>query len=224
LDPTVADKWRPFIELMKAEGLTIHFWPLPGLAKAPKKPLTLKNYVDWLAKKTKHLEKFGLLGHSFGGQLAIRFTKLHPEKVTKLILVDNSGIIDNSLGKVIKRLVFKTVAKIGRKIAPSPQLRRLLYRFSRETDYYQAAPTQRETMSNILMDEIRPDLAQIKTPTLVIWGRNDRITPLEFGRLVADTIPQASLKIIAGARHSAIYTHPQQVVKLVTAFIVKTLS
>jgi pimeloyl-ACP methyl ester carboxylesterase len=133
--------------------------------------------------------------------------------------VDNSGLIDTSLSKVVKRLVFKSVAKAGRAITGSTKLRQLLYRFSRETDYYEAAPTQRETMKNILAEEISADLPLVQAPTLVVWGENDQVTPLKFGRLVARTIPRANLKIISGARHSPVYTHEQKVVDLIEEFI-----
>jgi pimeloyl-ACP methyl ester carboxylesterase len=222
LDPKVTDKWQPLIKQLKAHGLNVHFWPLPGLATAPKQPLALADYVAWLRKKTKNLKSFNLLGHSFGGQLAIRFARLHPDKVSKLILIDSAGLIDDSLTKVIKRLVFKTLAKAGRSLTDSTRLRQLLYRLVRETDYYEAAPTQRETMKNILEEEVRADLPLVKTPTLIIWGTADRVTPVKFGQLLASTIPNSKLAIISGARHSAVYTHPQEVTRLVQEFINKT--
>ncbi|MFH2118729.1 MAG: alpha/beta hydrolase, partial [Candidatus Paceibacterota bacterium] len=210
---------QPILELLKKTGWQVHFWPLPGLAQAPAKPLTLSDYVEWLENKTKSLDSFVLLGHSFGGQLAIRFARLNPTKVQQLILVDSSGILDSSLIKVIKRLVFKTLARAGKTFTQSPALRRLLYRFARETDYYEASPTQRATMRNILADEIKTDLPQIKTPTLVIWGAADKVTPLSLGRKIAQAIPQAQLKVLANARHSAVYTHPEAVVDSIKKFI-----
>ncbi|OGJ37314.1 MAG: hypothetical protein A2383_01420 [Candidatus Pacebacteria bacterium RIFOXYB1_FULL_39_46] len=219
LDHNVVTKWQPILELLKKTGLKVHFWPLPGLAQAPEKPLTLSDYVAWLENKTKTLDSFFLLGHSFGGQLAIRFARLNSNKVRGLILVDNSGIIDPAFTKVIKRLVFRTLAKAGKTLTKSPTLRRLLYRFARETDYYEASPTQQATMRNILADEIKTDLPQLKIPTLVIWGEADRVTPLALGRKIAQTIPQAQLKILPNARHSAVYTHPEAVVDLVEKFI-----
>jgi len=221
LDPTVIDKWQPIIKLLTNQGFTVYFWPLPGLAEIPKKPLTLADYVTWLKNKTKSLKNFTLLGHSFGGQLAIRFTRLYPAKIEKLILVDSSGLIDTSLFKTMKRFVFKAIAKTGKTIIKSARFRRLLHRFARETDYYEAAPIQRETMKNVLAEEISADLSMLKPQTLIIWGKKDRVTPLKFGRLMAQVIPQAKLKIVDEARHSPIYTHPQVVAGLVSKFIKK---
>lgn len=219
LEKAVTDKWQPFLKLLKKAGLTVHFWPLPGLATPPKEPLHLQNYVAWLEKKTQSLDSFILLGHSFGGQLATRFARLHPDKVAKLILIDSSGIIDHSFPKKLKRTIFKTIAKVGRTFTQSSVLRRLLYQVARESDYYQASPTQRQTLQNILTDEVKQDLPSITAPTLVIWGENDRITPLQFGETFSKAIPQAQFVIIAKARHSPIYTHPEKVLPAVTTFL-----
>lgn len=218
-DPGVTAKWQPFIKLLEKVGFKVHFWPLPGLAVPPKKALTLQKYVDWLAKKTAQLDSFVLLGHSFGGQLATRFTRLHPEKVSQLILVDSSGIIDHSLPKVLKRRLFKTMAKVGKKITKSAVLRKLLYQIAREKDYYHASPTQRATMQNILMDEVRDDLPTIKAKTLVIWGKNDKMTPLQLGEEFSKTLPKSEFVIIPKARHTPIYTHPEVVLDAISTFL-----
>jgi pimeloyl-ACP methyl ester carboxylesterase len=219
LSPSVTEKWQPFIRLLKQAGYTVKFWPLPGLAEAPAEPLTLQDYADWLEEKTRSLKSFLLLGHSFGGQLAIRFARLHPEKVDRLILVDSSGMLDTSLAKTLKRGIFKTLAKTGKMLTQSPSLRRWLYRLTRETDYYEASPSQRQTMQNLLKDQITDDLSQLSMPTLIIWGAQDRATPPKFGKLLAAKIPQAELHYIPEARHSPQYTHPEQTLSLLMQFL-----
>jgi pimeloyl-ACP methyl ester carboxylesterase len=219
LDPAVTTKWQLMLALLREAGFTVKFWPLPGLTVASQKPLTLDDYISWLREKTRTLRPFILLGHSFGGQLAIRFARQYPDKVSRLILIDSSGLVDQSFVKVVKRLVFKFLAKTGKVITSSIEPRRWLYRLARETDYYRANEVQRQTMKNILSNEISGDLPQIKSPTLIIWGERDRITPLSFAKMLVKEIPGAKLKIIAGAKHSPVYTHAQAVNKLVKEFL-----
>lgn len=219
LDPAVIERWQPFIKLLKRAGLTVHCWPLPGLAVSADQSFTLSEYVEWLSQKTESLDSFILLGHSFGGQLAVRFTKLYPDKVKKLILIDNSGLLDTSLPKALKRAFFKALAKFGQAFTQSPVLKKLLYRLARETNYYEANESQRVTMRNILAEEVREDLPKIKTPTLLIWGRHDTLTPLRFGQIFAKGISNSKLVVIDSARHSPMYTHPQLVIENIENFL-----
>lgn len=219
LDPAVMERWQPFIELLKKTGLTVHFWPLPGLAVSADQSFTLDDYVQWLTEKTNSLDSFILLGHSFGGQLATRFTKLYPKKVARLILIDSSGMLDTFFPKTLKRSFFKALAKFGKAFTQSPALKKLLYRLARETNYYEANDAQRVTMRHILADEVKEDLAAIKTPTLIIWGRHDTLTPLRLGQIFARGIAGSKLVIIPGARHAPMYTHPQLVTDTLTEFL-----
>lgn len=219
LDPTVQERWQPFLILLKKLGLTIHFLPLPGLSKNPDVGYTLDDYVQWLTQETKKLPPFILMGHSFGGQLATRFTRLFPKRVSRLILIDSSGLVDQSLPKALKRSLFGSMAKVGRTVTQSPRLRKLLYRLARETDYYEANLAQRQTMRSILKDEVRTDLKAITTPTLIIWGKNDKMTPLSLGRVFESGIAGSRLVVIDGARHSPMYTHPQEVLNAIADFL-----
>lgn len=219
LDPAVMDRWQPFVSLLKKAGFTIHFWPLPGLATSSNRSFTLADYVKWLEQKTAKLDSFLLLGHSFGGQLATRFTAQNPKKVSRLILMDSSGILDDSLPKTLKRTFFKSLAKFGRAFTQSEALRKFLYRLTRETNYYEANLAQRRTMQHILADEVENDLAKIKTPTLIIWGKNDTMTPLKLGQIFAKGIQNSQLTVIAGARHAPMYTHAEEVAEAIQKFV-----
>jgi pimeloyl-ACP methyl ester carboxylesterase len=178
----------------------------------------LQDYVEWLGGQI-GAEKVILLGHSFGGQLAVRFTSLHGARVEKLILIDSAGIRDRRIWKRIKRIVFFLLAKVGRPLAKIDPLRRVFYRSIREMDYFEASPPMRKTMVNVMCDEVVADFEQIKVPTLIIWGKRDKTTPVQHAYIAGKKIKNSSLAIIEDGRHSPQFTHASQVAELIREFV-----
>ena len=62
-------------------------------------------------------------------------------------------------------------------------------------------------------------LRKTATPTLIVWGRQDAIIPLECGRLFEEALPNASLKIIDGCGHSPAIEKPQEFLAAVKLFL-----
>lgn len=212
-------KWQPFLNLLKKAGFSVHFLEIPGLSTPLDESWYLQDFVDWLEKELHGQKNVALLGHSFGGQLSIRYTALHPQQISRLILVDSSGIRDKRLRARFKRKVFFILAKTGKNFLKAPIFRTILYKMARETDYKKAPPAQRKSMANVLQDEILEDLPQITCPTQIIWGADDTTTPLRNAHLLHEAIVGSTLDVIEGARHSPQFTHPEQVVKTIQNFL-----
>ncbi len=219
IDPDKEQKWQVFRDALTQKGISSKLLKIPGLSAPLQEVWDLENYVHWLDEELASESKVILLGHSFGGQVAIRYSATHPDKIAKLILVDSSGIRDHSLMPTIKRSIFLVMAKIGKVFFRHQIFRSLLYKLARERDYQQAPPLLRRTMSKILDDEVIADLPQITSPTLIVWGKEDVVTPLFIGEIFAKKIPHTSMKIVNGARHSPQYTHPQEVAQIVEQFL-----
>ncbi|MBI2019128.1 alpha/beta hydrolase [Candidatus Daviesbacteria bacterium] len=208
------DLWQPFMNTLREKGFEIKLLKIPGLTEKLETVWDINNYVDWLDQEIGK-EKVILLGHSNGGRMALAYTLKYPEKVKNLILIDSAGIYHNDLPVRVKRFVFKTIAKLGRKITASQSLRKLLYKLSRESDYENASPVVKQTMVNLISFDLRNSLNQIKVPTLIIWGKNDKATPLSDGKLMHQLIPDSKMHIIETARHSPQFTHVDEVVKTI---------
>jgi pimeloyl-ACP methyl ester carboxylesterase len=214
------DKWRPFVDDLKTKGFFVDLLKIPGLTESLKEVWELTDYIKWLKNIVdKEREKIILIGHSNGGRIAIAFTKQYPEKVEKLILIDSAGIYHNELPLKIKRLVFGTVAKIGKRITSSKSAKNLLYKLAQESDYKNLDENAKQTMSNLILTDIKPMLPQILTPTLIIWGANDRITPLTDGLLINNLIKNSKLEVINEAKHSPMFTHTQEVAKIIYEYL-----
>jgi pimeloyl-ACP methyl ester carboxylesterase len=214
------DKWRPFVDDLKTKGFSVNLLKIPGLTESLKEVWRLEDYVEWLKNITdKEKEKIILIGHSNGGRIALSFTNLYPEKVEKLILLDSAGIYHNELQHRIKIFAFKTLAKIGKKISSSKTLEDLLYKFAREGDYRKSNPIMKQTMINLLNSNKDLNIFRISVPTLIIWGKEDKITPLSDGKLMNELIKNSKLEVISGAKHSPMFTHTQEVAKIIYEYL-----
>lgn len=213
------DKWKDFLDALEKKGIETNLPKIPGLTGSIDKVWDLSDYIKWLKNiADKEKSKVILVGHSNGGRIALAFTNLYPEKVEKLILIDSAGIYHNELPLKIKRLIFKNIAKIGKKITSSKILKNLLYKLARESDYKDLDENVKKTMVNLISSNLRPILTQIKTPTLIIWGANDKVTPLTDGVLMNNLIKNSKLEIIETARHSPQFTHPKEVTDAILTF------
>lgn len=218
------DKWGDLLRILEKKGINVDLPKIPGLTGNLEKVWDLDNYAEWLKDITdKQKGKVILIGHSNGGRIALAFTNRYPEKVEKLILIDSSGIYHNELPLKIKRVVFKTIAKIGKKLTSSKTVKNLLYKLARESDYKDLDKNTKQTMINLISADLKPILPQIQAPTLIIWGREDKTTPLSDGILMNNLIKDSSLKIINEAKHSPMLTHPQEVANLIQQFNNKTI-
>jgi pimeloyl-ACP methyl ester carboxylesterase len=210
------DKWQPFLDILKKNEISADLLTIPGLTEKLDKTWNLSDYTNWLKNiADKEENKIILMGHSNGGKIALAFTNLYPKKIEKLILIDSAGIYHNEISLQIKRTIFKTIAKVGKKLTSSNIMKNLLYKLARESDYKDLDEKTKQTMINLISVDLKPILPQIKTPTLIIWGKDDKITPLSDGITINSLIRNSNLEIIENARHSPQFTHISEVANII---------
>lgn len=214
------EKWQPFLVALRRKEISADLLKIPGLTEKLERVWDLPDYVNWLKNIVdKEKDKIVLIGHSNGGKIALAFTNQYPEKVEKLILIDSAGIYHNELPLKIKRLVFKTIAKIGKKLTSSEMFKNLLYKLARESDYKDLDENTKQTMTNLINTDLRQILPQIKIPTLIIWGADDKITPLSDGILMNELIKNSKFEIINGEKHSPMYINAQKVAEIIYEYL-----
>ena len=213
------EKWHAFRSELQSQGIKSTFLPLPGLSTELTTPWSLQNYVEWLEHTLADSKEVILLGHSFGGQLAVRYTAQHQSQIAKLILVASAGVRDYSLKARSKRAFFYLLAKLGFMLKSLPVVKKLFYKLVGEHDYESAPPVMKETMRHILADEIREDLYQVHCPVQLVWGTLDTITPFKTTQLFLSRLSNARLCSISSARHSPQFTHSDKVAACVAEFL-----
>ncbi len=172
-----------------------------------------------------HEPKVILIGHSFGGQIAIKFAVKYPQSLKALILTGAAGI---KHPPTLKLKIFYILAKAGKIIFSLPIINKLeksaqelLYKAAREKDYYQAQGIMKETFKKVVGEDLSGYLDKIKTPTLLVWGAKDNSTPLADGEFMHFKIQNSKFKIIDDANHQAPYQYSEKFAKIVTKFIKK---
>lgn len=206
--------WDAVRRLLAERHIEYEFLAIPGLTDGTNPVWTLDNYVEWLRGKIAVHDKVALWGHSNGGRISLAFTAKYPEKVAHLILEDSAGIPPRGLRK-LKRDFFKKLSEFGQAFHQSEALRNVFYKIIRENDYRQATPEMKKTLSNLASVDLGKVLDRIHTPTLIIWGAGDTVTPLSAGETLHKGIQGSRLHSISDARHSPHITHPREVVDLV---------
>ncbi len=187
-------------------------------------PQNDKNNASF-AQNDKKESQFILIGHSFGGQIAIKFSAQYPEMLRALILTGAAGIRHQP---AMKQKVFYILAKIGKIVFSLPIInkfeksaQKLLYRVAREKDYYEAQGIMKEIFKKVIKEDLTDDLKKNINPTLLVWGAKDGSTPLVDGRLMSLRIKNCVLKIVGEANHSLPYQYPEKFAKIAVEFIKK---
>ena len=223
--------WTRIKELLENQGYKIYIPDLPGFGgnPAPQTPWSVDDYVDWVNNfcEKQGLSRFFLLGHSFGGALAVKIAAKAPEKIEKLILVAPALKRD----RTIKYYFYLILAKIGKPIFSLPILsfllpiaQRVLYKIEGTSDYHkleiEKAVMMKETFKKIVAEDLRFCLPLIKNKTLILWGKKDVLTPFGDSREVNEKISGSQLEVFENEGHSLNLAVPEKLTGIILKFLV----
>lgn len=218
------DAMRPIVHCLARDHQVLAL-DLPGFGESarPTDAWGCHEYARWLAgfMAAAGCARAAVLGHSFGGRVAICLAAERPERVDRLVLVDSAGVPPTRNRRHHLRVsVFRTLRRMVQ-AAPLPWRERLqerlLGRFG-SSDYRSAGP-MRAIMVRVVNEDLRPLLASIQAPALLVWGENDRDVPVSDGRVMAAGIRDSRLEVLSGAGHFAYMDCLPQFCRLVGDFL-----
>ncbi len=181
----------------------------------------------------KHVQKFiefkdykniHLLGNSLGGHVALVHVLKHPERIKSLILTGSSGLFENGMGDTYpKRGDYEYIRK------------------KTEVTFYDPAMATKELVDEVydivnqrikvikvialaksaIRNNLGDELKEIKTPTLLIWGNNDTITPPFVGKEFNKLIPNSELHFIDKCGHAPMMERPDEFNEILNGFLTK---
>lgn len=171
------------------KAMFIDFPPF-GKSEEMSTPWTIFDYATMtneLIKKEK-MENSVIVGHSFGGRVAVILSNLNIGK--KLILVDSAGLKPkHSLFYYIKTTNNKIKKKLGIK------------KIKGSKDYEKLSPIMKKTFVNIVNTFLEEYAINIKVPTVIFWGKKDKETPIYMAKRFNKLIKNSELVIIKKAGH-----------------------
>lgn len=182
-----------------------------------------------------------LVGHSLGGGVALRVILDDPLRVERLVLASSAGLgSDVSLPLRIAslpffdRLFFKPPLPVFTRFlhrlvydpaAISPAFARMYYEMFFQPGSVRAFASILRAIATLrgakpgVLEPIRAGLASIAAPTLILWGREDRILPVSQAVDAAGRIPGARLHIFERCGHMPNIEHPEEFNRLVLEFL-----
>lgn len=179
-------------------------------AAQPSIPMMAQLLQQWL--EINEIERAHIIGHSMGGQIAIHLAAKWRERVGKLVLVSAAGIPRELSVTAFTRLVAEIVPpRSWGKPAFLPRI---------AADALRAGPRSLLGAAHLLLrDDVRPLLAQIRAPVLLIWGRLDPLTPLAQGEYLAAHIAGSRLVVFEDAAHVPMVDAPERFNREVLQFL-----
>jgi pimeloyl-ACP methyl ester carboxylesterase len=218
---------------------------LPGFGESEKPPPSrfpygIEAFAEAIADLYAGLElgRAALVGHGLGGAVVLTLAARHPELVSHLVLVSplvppERPSFETRLARLplIGNLVFRQL--LGRSLFRAYFRERMLSASAsaepssseRIDAFYEAfnSPAARGSALATLRScaDPRPVLAQtsrIQTPTLVIWGHGDALSPARFGQRLAREIRGAGFELL-DAGHAPQEERPREVARLVARFL-----
>jgi pimeloyl-ACP methyl ester carboxylesterase len=225
--------WSKFTQIANATFDDVLCYELPcfGDEPCPPTPWGVEGYASFVSEKiSKYKSKnpeadITLLGHSFGGQVAVQLLSDNPTMVDSLVL---SGAAVLRPKKYIKRGIFFIVAKIGRLITTIPVIsllaspaEKFLYKVAGSPDYSKTSGVKKEIFKIVTHQDLTHLLCKVKIPTLVLWGKKDTYTKLAYGKIIAKLIPNADLHVFEDGKHGLHLQKPDNMIKRINAFLEK---
>ncbi len=216
--------WYANVETLAREH-TLYVPDLPGHGASAEPPwqYSLEGSIHFLEEfmNALGLQRASLVGNSLGGLLALALALEHPERVRRLVLEDAAG-----LGREVAGFLrFMSVPILGeflvshRRDATQWVLRKVFHNRAHVTERLitliheeRSRPGNSAAMLKMLRAgvsllgikpsiNLTPRLGELRTPTMVFWGREDRIFPLAHGKRAARLMPEGHLRIFEKCGH-----------------------
>jgi pimeloyl-ACP methyl ester carboxylesterase len=213
-----------------------------GKSDKPAREVTRAYFADFIAG---FMDAIGvssavLVGNSMGGMIAVMTALQYPDRVAGLVLVSSAGF-----GRELAWwLRLRSTLPLGQIVRPSMNLyrnavRQLVYdpsivndelvqvflEMAREPGASEANRRVLRTgvdwrgVKPIVLDEIRDAARAIHAPTLIIWGRQDRVVPVAHAEIARQHIPHARLHIFDRCGHAPMIEKADEFNRLVSEFV-----
>jgi pimeloyl-ACP methyl ester carboxylesterase len=217
--------------LSNFEGVIEHFsathnvvMPTLPIYEMPMLTVSLDGLLTYLEEFTKYkgFDRVHLVGNSLGGHIALLYILKHPEQIASLTLSGSSGLYESAMGNTYpKRGDYEFIKRKTQDTFYSPDSA------SQELidEIYDTVNDRGKALRIVMISKsairhyLGDELDQIKAPTLLIWGKNDNVTPPHVGEKFHELIPHSKLVWVDECGHAPMMEHPAQFNAILEEFL-----
>jgi 3-oxoadipate enol-lactonase len=224
--------FQPQVDELAGE-LRLLAWDAPGYGKSedPEEPLDLDGFADAAARVVADRTDgpVHVLGVSWGGVVALRLAQRHPELVRSLVLADSSrgsgrtpeqaAAMRSRAQELRLRGAAEFAATRGPRLVSSGAPDALVEGVVRNMAESIRLPGYGYAADSMASTDLTPELATIRTPTLVLCGSEDTVTGVDESQALAGGIEDAVFVTVRGAGHLANQEAPASFNAWLSAFI-----
>lgn len=196
----------------------------------------LKLYSDYFTfmLDTLHVDSVYMIGNSMGGMMSWNATLQHPDKVKKLVLIGSAGYELEKIAQGVSKLMnipgMGLLYAKGMPLSMSEGGARKVYADTSKINHVEVANNNKlwnregnlEAAYRLMQSHQFPDSSRIKeiaVPTLILWGRNDRIVPVGHAYKFQRDIKGAQLVIIDTCGHVPMIERPAETASEIRKFL-----
>ena len=204
-------------------------YDIPGFggSSAPSFAFSTDDYADLalLVLESLGIKKVTLIGHSHGGRTILNLASRNNPgiEIERIILIDSAGMVP--VKTFMQKLKIKKY-KLGKAFLSWGSVKKLFpdaienYKAKHgSADYKAVCGTVRDSLVKVVNDDYKERMKNIKASTLLIWGTNDKDTPVSDGEFMEKNIPDAGLVRVEGASHYSFLDNPVLVQKVIFSFL-----
>lgn len=231
--------WQPLLKRLSAH-FTLHVIDLPGMGLSQH---VIATDLDEIVAAILPVlpEKSHVLGWSLGGLVAMRLANLYPQRVKTLVLVGSTPRFINTAADAAQPWQFGMQASVFEKFArqvgadyAATLLKFLTLQCMGADDARStikqlrlaiaarpepSALTLEAALDVLLQNDLRPLLPSLTQPVLLIHGDRDTLAPVQAAHWLAQHLPHAQLRVMAGAGHAPFLSHQSAFVTALLDFL-----
>ncbi len=221
-----AENWLSLVPEFTGRGYRVYALDLLGYGRSDQPDVDysialesdiLRQFLD-----SQNLQQPDLAGWSMGGWISLKFAAEHAERVHRLVLLDSAGLLFNAVNAdALRPHNQMELAHMMAVLTPHPQpipefVGRDILRNMAATEWVVARSLESMKTGRDLMDG---KMQMVKMPVLIVWGKEDILTPLSLGEGLHNGMPQSLLYVLDGTGHLAPTERSHQVGELVANFL-----
>ncbi len=210
-----------FGALSNFSGILQHFGnkcnvvvPILPIFEMPFRKLSVSGLVDYVTAfvEKKGYKKVHLLGNSLGGHISLLYALAHPERIASITLTGSSGLFESAMGSTFpKRGDYDYIKKKTEDTFydPATATKELVDEVFDTVNDRNKAIRVVATAKSAIRHNLRERLHTITAPTLLIWGKDDNVTPAFVGEEFHQRIQNSRLFMVDKCGHAPMMEHPE---------------